>query len=152
MIGEGIRRVTWNSYEGELRNSFWVNRSQREHVVGPSNGSWVYHKSVVNKVGLESSKWVSTNQREHSRALLSVADSAQECNNQVGFPVFLNLEPIGPIRKVVGVSPSSGDQSPLKHDAQASAMPHAPHEVLVAQVARSGVTGVTGATGEGRHH
>ena len=45
VTGEGKRRVAWNSNKGGLRNSFWVNRCQREHVVGPSNGSWVSHKS-----------------------------------------------------------------------------------------------------------
>ena len=61
--GEGKRRVVWNSYKGGLRSSIWVKRNQREHVVGPSRGSWVHTNPVVYKGGLRSSKWV--NQREH---------------------------------------------------------------------------------------
>ena len=34
-----FRRVAGNSNKGGLRSSKWVTRSQREHVVGPSNGS-----------------------------------------------------------------------------------------------------------------
>ena len=64
--GEGTRHVAWNSNKGGLRNSIWVKRSQREHVMGPSSGSRVYQNPVVNKGGLRSSKCVTRSQRGHS--------------------------------------------------------------------------------------
>lgn len=45
--GEGNRRVAWNPNKGGLRSSKWVTRSYREHVVGPSSGSWVHKIPVV---------------------------------------------------------------------------------------------------------
>ena len=79
--GEGTRHVAWNSNKGGLRNSIWVKRSQREHVMGPSSGSRVYQNLVVNKGGLRSSKCVTRSQRGHSWVQkLSVVGLDQECN------------------------------------------------------------------------
>lgn len=90
---KGIRRVVWNSNKGGLKNSIWVKRNQRNHVVGPSWGSQAYQNSVVNKGGLRSFKWVTRSQRELSRVQyqsLYVVGSDQEYNIQVGLPLIHN--------------------------------------------------------------
>lgn len=56
--GEGIRCVAWNSNKVGLRNSIWINGSQKEQVVGPSSGSRGHQNYVVNKGGMRRSNWV----------------------------------------------------------------------------------------------
>ncbi|KAF3974758.1 hypothetical protein CMV_001937 [Castanea mollissima] len=144
--GEGIRRVVWKSNKGGLKNSIWVNRNQREHVVGPSSGSRAYQNSRVIKGGLRSSKWVPRSQRGLSRAQnqgCSVLGLDQEFNSQLGFP-----EPTGPFRMVVGASPALGDQRLLYHNAQALERTSEPHKALDTKATMSDHTDAGGALAE----
>nr|XP_023883457.1 uncharacterized protein LOC111995759 [Quercus suber] len=56
---EGKRKVVWRSYKGDLRNSIWVKRDQREQVVSTPRGSRVRTNPELFKGGLRHSKGVS---------------------------------------------------------------------------------------------
>ena len=73
---EGKRHVAWNSFKGGLRTSNWVSRSQKDHMMGPPNGSWVLKNPMIGstkfrcdagisyKGGWRNSKWVIRNQEK----------------------------------------------------------------------------------------
>nr|POE50963.1 hypothetical protein CFP56_31118 [Quercus suber] len=144
--GEGNRRVAWNSNKGGLRNSFWGNSNQREHVVGQSSGSRAYQNSVVNKGVLRRSKWVIRSQDHSQVQKISVVGSDPECNTQVGLPVVYSPKPTGPTRMAKGESSFSSAQN---YNPIALTMPNTPHDLLVAQNGTAGLTVAVGSLAVG---
>nr|XP_023895230.1 uncharacterized protein LOC112007156 [Quercus suber] len=121
---EGIKRVAWSSDKDGLRYPIWVNRSQREQVVGPSR-SRVYHK----RRGFKSLKWVTQGEkpivglgsncdiRGPEKLVLDLGPKGNTC---MGFPNIPELT--NPIRLEVVESSSLADPRPNTHKARDSAM------------------------------
>ena len=112
-----------------LGSSDWVGKSLtvEVNVEGKRRVAW-------KKGGLRNSLLVTRDQKEYMPSSLRVHQSSLVgSGNQVGLPVFPDLEPTGPMRLEVGESPTVGDPRLLRLEAQALVMSEVHQEASEAQ-------------------